>query len=824
MLLWLLALTSVSIGQTLPAQVRDSPPIVPEELLQTGEQASVLLELDIDATGRVTEARVVESASEAVDLAAVQAALGLGFTTATDAQGRAVPVTIQYRTVFDPQSAPVVSLEGRVQQAGTRQPLADVTVTLTFDGTTRQAITDSDGRFQVADLAPGTWTVAAQREGFTDETASASVRAGSVAQVTLYPTASRPWEIDDADTEIEVLGRRVAPEVTERVLSTEEIRYLPGTGGDIVRVVQNLPGVARPPLGIGQLIIRGTAPEQSAYYLDGSSIPNVFHFAGLSTVLNGDAIAEVAFLPGNYGVRYGRTLGGVVDLRVDTELPERSRGYVSVDLFQSTIFVDQKTGANSALTVSGRRSYIDAVLTPVLSGLGSASVQAPRYYDLQARWRTKLPTGGDFDVLALWSDDQFRVVGENADGEEQVQIGLSNSFGKLRLRWTEEVGGGWRHELSAIGGPENQSFDFAGGEAYERPLTFAFREEWYRDPRPGLGLRAGLDVQVGSYAYVYDVPGFPTAERGDTSRFAPGAYIESTGQVGVWSLTPGVRVDGIALGDYRTAALDPRLSSRVDLGTTRFKAAAGGYSQFPNVREAIAQPELGPQRSWQTSAGIEQDLTPSLSVEATGFYNLLDQLVVGREDAFRFFSGPPPVGPADVDPYANEGVGSVVGVESIVQLRADRTTAWLSATVSRSVRTAREGDDRALFEYDQPVVLTALASHQLPKRWRLGGRARFGSGNPFTPVVNRFYSLDSRTFLPVYGDLDSERLPAFWAVDVRIDKDWVMRNWTLTAYLDVQNTTNNQNAEVMAWTYDYAEEDPITSLPLVPAFGLRGEW
>ena len=68
--------------------------------------------------------------------------------------------------------------------------------------------------------------------------------------------------------------------------------------------------------------------------LDGAPIPNVFHFAGLSTVINGDAIAEIALLPGNYGVRYGRTLGGVVDLRLDTQLPERSRGYVSVESVQ----------------------------------------------------------------------------------------------------------------------------------------------------------------------------------------------------------------------------------------------------------------------------------------------------------------------------------------------------------------------------------------------------------------------------------------------------------------------------------------------------------
>ena len=40
-------------------------------------------------------------------------------------------------------------------------------------------------------------------------------------------------------------------------------------------------------------------------------------------------------------------------------------------------------------------------------------------------------------------------------------------------------------------------------------------------------------------------------------------------------------------------------------------------------------------------------------MEVTGFYSRLWDLVVGNEDAFRFFTGPPPEGPLDADPYAN---------------------------------------------------------------------------------------------------------------------------------------------------------------------------
>ena len=120
--------------------------------------------------------------------------------------------------------------------------------------------------------------------------------------------------------------------------------------------------------------------------------------------------------------------------------------------------------------------------------------------------------------------------------------------------------------------------------------------------------------------------------------------------------------------------------------------------------------------------------------------------------------------------------------------------------------------------------MNALFSKTLPKEWRLGGRVRYGSGNPYTPVQNSVYDLNRREFIPVYADYDSGRLPAFFSLDVRIDKTYVFKSWSLTAYLDIQNLTNNANLELMAWSYDFENEEPITGNPLFPAFGFKGDF
>src|SRR5690606_35835950 len=274
----------------------------PPEALSLGLDAEVLLQLDVDAEGAVIDAVVIEPAGYGFDEAAAQAARDFRFAPARDEAGRPAPARILYRYRFSADRAPVLSAEGRVLDASTRQPIPGMAVRIVGpDDAARTAETDPDGGFRFADLPVGEWTIVVSGDGWEPQDATFRVEDGKVAELVLYP----PREVAvvaDVDEVIEVFAaRRPPPELTERVLTSEEVYFLPGTNGDVVRAIQNLPGVARPPLNIGQLLIRGTDPEDSAYYVDGARVPLVFHFAGLSTVVNGEALQEVAFLPGNYG-------------------------------------------------------------------------------------------------------------------------------------------------------------------------------------------------------------------------------------------------------------------------------------------------------------------------------------------------------------------------------------------------------------------------------------------------------------------------------------------------------------------------------------------
>jgi len=579
LIVWL-TFAGLTIGAEprLPTLEYQPAAVYPLESLSIGQGAEVLLEIDISAAGAVLDVRVVESAGAAFDASALQAARSFQFSPALDEEGTATSARIRYRYRFTASTAQARSIEGTVAEPNSNRPLDGIAIRLSgSDGEVQNAVTNAAGQFSFSGLANGEWSLAASINGIETGQTTVTVQDGRVSTVSIYPDSAEMREFEGG-LEIIVEARRPTVEVTERVLTTEEIQYLPGTGGDVVRVVQNFPGVTRPPLGVGQLIIRGVAPEDSAYFFGGGRIPLVFHFSGLTTVLPSDVIEEVAYLPGSYSVRYGRVLGGLVDLRPSVELPEEQhRTYASVDVYQSTIFSEHRIGKKMAVAMAGRRSYIDAVLNPILNN-GSSRVQAPRYYDFSVRLWSNPNENDLWDAFFVTSDDRFRVVGPEEEGGD-VQIGLVTSFQKLRLQNRTRLSNGLDVETTIIAGPEAQTFEFAGdGEAYEKPLMLGFRREYkqYTDD-DDWKLRMGIDSEVGRYSYLYDVPFYGEKEEGSTYMLSPGFYGEFVLNAGPFRLTPGVRTDALLFEDGIVGPVaDPRLALRWKLADfTTLKSGVG---------------------------------------------------------------------------------------------------------------------------------------------------------------------------------------------------------------------------------------------------------
>ena len=450
--LCLVCLAGGSLAQPVPEPRRDSPP-APGEILTppklTAEvapsypegasgAARVVLQVDIDEHGNPANLAVLGDPQPAFDEAALAAAAQLRFEPARRGE-KPVAVRIQYAFNFvpPPGAGPPVeraaNLTGRVRERGTRRKLSGIEVVAAG----RSASTDKEGRFELRGVPEGEpIDVVVAAPGYQRFTARETVPPGQQLEVEyrLQPLYVSPFEAT-------VEGERERTEISRTTVSREETDRVPGAQGDSLKVVEDLPGVARTsPIGGGLLVIRGSKPGDSLVYLDGEPIPLLFHFGALSSTFNPDLLEAIDYIPGNFSTRYGDLNGGLVEVRT-RKLRDELHGYANLNLLEASALIEGAVASVPGLTVAlaGRRSYIDYILRAAVSGNTDFNLTvAPRYYDAQLRIDWRPPDSAHaFSFIALTSDDKLGLVLNRPTAQDpnlSGSIDAETGFQQLRLK------------------------------------------------------------------------------------------------------------------------------------------------------------------------------------------------------------------------------------------------------------------------------------------------------------------------------------------------------------------------------------------------------
>lgn len=648
--------------------------------------------------------------------------------------------------------------------------------------------------------------------------------------------APLPASPDDEELEFEGTAEVEAPprDVTKRTIDAEVVQSMPGTRGDVLRAIEIMPGVARTSLGQGDPILRGAAAGESQVFLDGIPVPFMFHFGGATSFMSSKLVEKVDLYPSNFSARYGRAVGGVIDITSRDPRPEKFRAVLDLSLIDSSAFVESPVTKDLSVAAAVRRSNIDFVFENFVPKDTYDVVAAPTYFDYQALASYRVSSATRLRLLGYGSRDSLSLFFSKANDEDP---GLSGSIrGKiefhrvgLELRNTSTSGvsgfanvtAGRLHLLQRIGEAQ-QRFDAT--ELYGRAEA-AF--ELHRMLR----LTAGSDFFGWFLAGKYHGPQ-PGSGEGDPTNGDPLAAQRSitvqddsvvVPQPAVYLdlqfrplerllIAPGVRID--YYGELKDSSVDPRAMVRYELTrTTALKGGAGYYSQPPQSWQSIpgvGNPDLKHFRALHTSAGVEQKLGDAGKVTLEGFYKRVDDIVIGTENR-------------EEPLFVNAGEGRIFGGELSGQARwANGGFAYLAYTLSRSERR-RPGGDFRLFDQDQTHVLSLAVSQGLGRGWTLGTRFRLVSGNPTTPITGATYDVRTGVYLPNYGATNSLRDPMFNQLDVRVEKEWRVGPGKVAAYVDVQNVYMAENPEGYRYSFDYSKREAVSGLSLFPNLGVRGE-
>jgi TonB family protein len=824
---------------TPPVVKKDEGATYPAQALadKVKDPITVVVIVEIDASGNVQKAGVATPVGHGFDEAAIEAAKKLEYEPAKR-NGQPVPSKFLHKYLFNPPTSRVV---GRIGAgSGTRAvPIEGASVTVTAaDGAVFEAVTGADGSFRVDDLPLGSYKVTVAAEGYVGQSFEQELGAGEEAHADLRLSeniAPPVPELGESEVEeVHVRGARPPREIVKRTLDQRELSRIPGTNGDALRAIQNLPGVARPPAIAGLLIVRGAAPNETNVYVDGSLVPIVYHFGGLSSVIPTEMIQKLDFYPGNFSTYYGRVTGAIVDVGVKDPTVRKDRkihGLVQADLIDARVLVEGpvgKTGWN--FSVAGRRSYLDLWLKPVLTQAGTGVTTAPVYYDYQAMLQRDFGEKHSLRFFFFGSDDRLSILTRTVNASNPGiggNITYGTGFYRLQGRYVGKLSDDTELRLTAAIGKD--AIDLSIGDNFFVLTSYPINPRAELSQRISTGLRNnfGLDVLYVPYTVDIRLPppprpgqpppgpfgGQPPLQLSDSdSIYRPALYdeVELTPFRGT-RIVPGARLDYAK--DTRSWDVQPRVVVRQDLTRdfprTTIKGGVGRFAQPPQPQETnrvFGMPGLTSNIAYHYGTGFEQEFTRQIELSMEGFYRQYDQRVV------------PKVG--------NVGEGRAFGIETLLRYKPDdRFFGFLAYTLSRSVRKDGPGEPERLFNFDQTHILTAIGSFRLGKGWEVGARFRYVSGSLVTPQTYGFYDATIGSYLGLQGFPPSgQRNPPFHQLDVRIDKSWqVTRDFKFSMYLDIYNAYNQANVEGVSYNFNQTLSTNATGIPFLPSIGMRGE-
>ncbi|MBK7583170.1 MAG: TonB family protein [Myxococcales bacterium] len=739
------------------------------------ERVEVMLILELDKDGNVERASVESPHGHGFDEAALEAAKALRFSPARRA-GAPVKARIRFRYLFEP---PPPELSVQVVDATSGKPVAGVRVKVqAADGSERTLATAKDGRLSTRDLPPGVARISAESAEHGAQSTEAKLVPGddTVVSFRLEPAAAPAGEQAER-IEVVVRGHRPAPSV--KSFSREEVRQIPGTFGDPFRAIEAMPGVTPLASGLPFFYVRGAPPGNVGYFLDGVRVPYLYHVGFGPSVVHPGLVERVDLYAGGYPARFGRFAGGIVAAEATAPRPEL-HGEGNLRLFDAGGLVEAGfADGRGTVLVGGRYSYTAALLSLVAPEVELAyrDYQARVSYDLSPR-----------DRLTLFSFGAYDLLGRERNGELSVLFGTE--FYRLDLRHDHETGHGSLRTAFTLGLDRTANAFLAGEQRKVTTQMLGARTVLEHRLDDEVLLRAGTDGNVERYrtsASKYADPDNPATQAFEDN-FPPRTDLV----FGVWSdlvlgvtrdieLVPGARVDLYRSQSASAVAVDPRISARFTVSNdVRIIHAYGIAHQPPSFVLPIpgltpGHLENGLQQSLQTSAGVEVDVADATTASLTLFYNAFFHMTDAAGS--RPQRGPPT---QELDERAT---GRAVGAELFVKRKLTKQLGgFLSYTLSRSTRAL--GNEEFPSNFDRTHVLNAALGYDLGRGWRPGGRVVFYTGTPLETSQNDAASSPPRTTSGI------ERSPAFFRLDVRLEKRWILGQSTWISFVaEVLNAT-----------------------------------
>jgi len=752
-------------------------------------------------------------------------------------------------------------------------PLADVSITVqSRGGELVQVRTDASGAAAAANLEPGLYRVTGELEGFLsvvepslrvvrDKTVRLELRLraidaptgnGAIEEVVVVASATRGDQFGAASTTF---------------LDREHLRSAAGSGGDVLRALDGLPGLVSTG-EFANFTVRGRGPRDNLILIDDFPYSQVVHFerslgeqddisgGGRFSIFAPTLIEGAEFSPGGWGASYGGRNGSLLKLNVAKGNPSPSAS-LRLDPRGLEVIYDGPSSFDEDTSMIFTARQFD--FGRLFNLFGNSRRGSPKMTDVIVKTHTKLDASNELELLLLHTpesgEDLLIDMLEEAEFEERSLIDQEQDSSLLGFTWRHSLnqGGEWTNrvyvrETARLSEESEAFYDSVPAVIPEAEVSVLEDILTIQEDESEIGWRSDLTLlndwgsfSAGARISSLDLD-YRTALADDWIRYqfdsgAPrsgpaqkyvvltpdqinaqfarsetqyAAYVEQIIEVGRWDFRTGLRYDRDGFSD--AGYVSPRLSANYAFSpTTRLSLTAGSFHQSPRFLDRAADPEnfgLANERTDHLSIGINRQFRNNWNVLVEAYYQRLSDLVTDRDSATGLAT--------------NLGEGTSHGLDVVVDRQFE--DGW-SMNLVYSYNDAKLNDNDGSPEYDADFnykhLFSAGMNWEINERWRLAGRWKYATGRPRSDFIVHENVLAAiggpLRFSQEFISNNTLRWEDFHRLNLRLDYRRPVGSFDLVAYFDVLNvygSSTTDEREFVSHTGELLNDDGEI-LPLI---------
>ena len=636
---------------------------------------------------------------------------------------------------------------------------------------------------------------------------------------------------------------------------------------DIIKTLQNLPGVASGTELLSGLYVHGGDGSDNLILLDGVPIYQAGHMGGLFSSFNPDIVDQVDFYKSGFPAKYGGRLSSVLDARSRTGDMYEYHGSMSIGLIDGKIQLEGplaqgKTSFNLAL----RRSWLDAVTLPVFSiiNAGKDGIRHDFKYafqDLNAVVTHRFSNDNILEFKTYYGKDDLRISYKVREYDATIEkmnyssSDMSIDWGNFlaTLIWKKNIGEdivmnssiyhtrgisgmntisssrGWddpvlashTEDYTAVTATTTADADFTykgnNGLLIDFGASYKFHE--FRPEREFSNI---------SWRYNGDINNTGNSERAYYYGHEADTYADVFLRLNDWfSAHAGLRYVLFGVKGKTRHRLEPRISVRLDAGeNARFDLSYTEMNQFahqlstsyldlPTEFWMPSTQRLAPMFSRQIAGEYSRHFPFGMDIKLGGWYKTMDNLT----EHWNSYMYVPPI--TNWDQSVITGKGRSYGLESEIEYTGRKLSLAAYYTLSWSER--RFGElwyDWYPDKYDNRHKINLTGTFRFSDKFDIYAGWSFHSGNRVTIYGNKYQNEYDYTYY-FYGRPNNFRLPDYHRLDLGMNFRKTTRKgnqsiWNISIY-NAYCRMNAMFVEILLYT-DSDRSVSYGIVPIIPSF------